>query len=333
MEQAMDRRTFVKGSLAAGLALTAGAGMAQTAAPQAPGMAIPSSPLVVKEPIPTGKIGNYQVGRMLLGGNLLTHTTHSRDLNYVSNLAAHYNTDEKLIETLRVAEEHGINTLTVHTIPRVMNVLRKYRREGGKIQWIIGPYEEAMLEPGLARFKEIVRQLVDDGCEMIYLTGFSSDPLVQSGKGEMLAEAIEIIKLNGVPAGVGAHDLAVIEYCEKHGVANDFYVKTFHHLNYPTAPRPNDPILKWQTAEIPGYWCNDPSKTIEVMKQVKKPWIAFKVMAAGAIPPEEAFRYAFGNGADFCLAGMFDYEIAPDAAIINKILRPELPKRERPWRA
>ena len=51
------------------------------------------------------------------------------------------------------------------------------------------------------------------------------------------------------------------------------------------------------------------------MKTVEKPWIAFKVMAAGAIPPKDAFRYAFDNGADHILAGMFDFEIAEDVEL------------------
>jgi hypothetical protein len=46
---------------------------------------------------------------------------------------------------------------------------------------------------------------------------------------------------------------------------------------------------------------------IDFMKTVKKPWIAFKVMAAGAIPPRKAFRHAFNGGADYVLAGMFDF--------------------------
>ena len=71
---------------------------------------------------------------------------------------------------------------------------------------------------------------------------------------------------------------------------------------------------------------------IDVMQDVKCPWIAFKVMAAGAIPPDNAFRYAFANGADHVLAGMFDFEIAPDASVARRVLS-GLTKRQRPWQS
>lgn len=321
----MNRRAFVKGSLAAGWALGAGAAHA-AAAPAA-------APLAARQTIPQGRIGKLTIGRMLLGGNLLTHTTHSRDLHYVQNLCVHYNTEEKILETLRLAEAHGVNTLTVHYVPRVMEILKKHRRAGGKMQWIIGPMIDASLDPDVPRLAEQARQLMDDGCEALYLTGFHADALLAAGKGALIGEAVELFKANGVPVGVGAHDLRVVEHCEGRGVANDFYVKTFHHHNYSSAPKPDDPLLKWPTNEAPGFWCNDPPRVSQVMRWVKKPWIAFKVMAAGAIPPEDAFRYAFTHGADFCLAGMFDYEIAPNVETINRLLTPELPLRERPWMA
>ena len=80
------------------------------------------------------------MSRLILGGNLLTHYTHSRDLRYVYRLAAAYNTDEKIMETLAMAEKNGINTVSMHNPPHPISVLRRYRKErGGKIQWIICP--------------------------------------------------------------------------------------------------------------------------------------------------------------------------------------------------
>jgi hypothetical protein len=64
---------------------------------------------------------------------------------------------------------------------------------------------------------------------------------------------------------------------------------------------------------------------------VKKPWIAFKIMAAGAIPPQRAFPHAFNSGADFVLAGMFDWQIAEDVRIAKAALSEV--KRTRRWSA
>ncbi len=278
-----------------------------------------------KKAMPQGKIGELTFSRMILGGNLLTHYTHSRDLKYVYSLTEHYNTDEKIMETLALAEKFGINTVSMHNPPRPMNVLRKYRAQGGKIQWIICP--TAKVVPGLEGYKAAVTNLVQEGCEAIYLWGVHSDALLAQGRIDLIAQAVEVAKDQGVPSGVGAHDLRVIQACEKNGIPADFYIKTFHHHNYPSGPKPEE--IKGPYAENPGYWCSDPNAVIDVMKEVKKPWIAFKIMAAGAIPPKDAFRYAFANGADHILAGMFDFEIEEDVQILQATLA-DL-KRTRPW--
>jgi len=54
-------------------------------------------------------------------------------------------------------------------------------------------------------------------------------------------------------------------------------------------------------------------------------------MAAGAIHPRIAFSAAYRNGADFVIAGMFDFQVEPDVKIAIESLR-KVDNRKRPWR-
>lgn len=331
MSSGLNRRRFIKKSLlasAGSVAALHAAGARLFAKDKGEKVVPAQSGPAPKATLPRGRIGNLNVSRLLLGGNLLTHYTHSRDLKYVYNLTAHYNTEEKIFETMALAEAHGINTLSIHNPPGIVDMLKKYRlRHGGKIQWII--CSTAAVEPGMKAYTDDVKALVDEGTDAIYLWGVHSDRLIAEGKIDLIRQAVEIAKDHGVPSGVGGHDLRVVMECEKKNIPADFYIKTFHHHNYPSAPKAHELTNPYN--EVPGYWCKDPQQTIEVMKDVTKPWIAFKVMAAGAIPPQDAFKYVIENGADHILAGMFDFEIAEDVQIAKKVLAEA--KRTRPWRS
>ncbi len=69
------------------------------------------------------------------------------------------------------------------------------------------------------------------------------------------------------------------------------------------------------------------------MQEVQKPWIAFKILAAGAIRPEWGFQYAFQNGADFICVGMFDFQVEQNVALVRSILPQVKDRRERAWMA
>jgi hypothetical protein len=320
----MNRRKFVKGSLLTGLtgSLAASSASAQSAAISTKNELSPT-----ESSLPKGRIGHLEVSRLLLGGNLLTHYTHSRDLKYVYKLAAQYNTEAKILETLALAETHGVNTLTIHTVDYPLEILAKHRRRGGLMQWIICP--TAPVKPDMKEYSSQVQKLVSNGTDAIYLWGVHADRLVAGNKIDLIAKAVQVAKNYAPLSGVGAHDLNVIKQCEKHNVGADFYIKTLHHHDYPTGPKPEE--LKAPCSEFPGYWCKDPQETVDFMKTVSKPWIAFKVMAAGAIPPSSAFDYAYRSGADFLLAGMFDFEIKQDAGIAREMIAKNL-TRQRPWR-
>ena len=66
------------------------------------------------------------------------------------------------------------------------------------------------------------------------------------------------------------------------------------------------------------------------METVDKPWVAFKVMAAGALSPRHALPYAYRNGADFVIAGMFDFQIEMDVKIAIDSLK-KAADRTRTW--
>jgi hypothetical protein len=73
-----------------------------------------------------------------------------------------------------------------------------------------------------------------------------------------------------------------------------------------------------------------PEQTIEVLKGIDVPLVGFKVLAGGAIQPEDGFRYAFKNGADFICVGMFDFQVVDDVNLVIDILNGDL-RRERKW--
>ncbi|MFA6560615.1 MAG: hypothetical protein WCV00_01745 [Verrucomicrobiia bacterium] len=322
----INRREFVKRSLlnTAGGTLALGtAGTISAGEKAAPLPAVNSK----GDGCPQGKIGKLNISRLILGSNLITFYVHARDMRFVNNLTKHYNTEGKILETLAVAESYGINTIMTQANENYLKLLRKHRdQNGGKLQWIVG------IAPNAAKpdeDKETIRKLCESGVEAMYIHGNPCDKICAAGNKDLIARTIESIKLNDVPAGAGGHDLNVVKFCEQNKIELDFYVKTFHHHQYPTAPKPDQ--LKGPYAEIPGYWCKDPVETADVMKDVTKPWIAFKVMAAGTIPPESAFKYVYKNGADFVLAGMFDFEIEEDVKIAREAVA-AASTRKRPWR-
>jgi hypothetical protein len=313
MSPNFNRRDFVKTSVL-GASMAAAAGM-----PVLTGQAIAEEqkPINAKQQIPSGTIAGLTIGRMILGGNLLTHYTHSRDLRYVYNLAAHYNTPQKISETMRIAEAHGVNAVVIHTAKGVIDGMREYKKQGGKIQWIVCP--TAPVNEKMTEYTKACRECFDAGVDVLYLWGVHSDRLI--GKPELIRKAVDTMRSFGVPVGVSAHQLDVIEVCEREKIECDFYMKTFHHLNYPSAKLNHD-----------SSWCNNPEKVIEVMAKIEKPWIAYKIMAAGAIPPKNALEYAFSNGADFVIFGMFDYEIDEDTRLLNEVLKMDkIKNRPRKW--
>jgi uncharacterized membrane protein YphA (DoxX/SURF4 family) len=267
----------------------------------------------LKGRVPYGKIGNLRLSRMILGGNLMGGWAHARDLIYVSKLVKAYHHRDKIFETLAIAEACGVNAIL--TNPALCDVINDYWRNGGRIQFIS--------DCGGTNVQEATKKSIDRGASACYIQGEVADRLVREEKFDQIAALLEQIRRSRLPAGIGGHKLQTIKACVEKGLRPDFWMKTLHHTDYWSAR------LEPQKDNI---WCEDPADTAAFMKQLDEPWIAFKTLAAGAIPPNVGFRYAFENGADFICVGMYDFQVVDDVNLVLTVLNGGL-ARQRQWRA
>jgi hypothetical protein len=298
-----------------------------TGQPSAPKTDIPPDSL------PCGKIRDVIVSRLLIGGNLIGGWAHSRDLMYASTLFTSYNTQAKVCETLELAQACGINTIQLD--PKCWDAVHRYNEHrSNPIQTMVCV---PLLEDKDAMNEEIKRQ-VDAGATLVYSHGGVTDShMMKGGKIDVIAQMVDLIKAQGVPAGVGGHSLNMPITCEENQVDPDFYVKTFHVDRYWSAtPVEHRKEYDWMRGDSSNHnanndsmWCNNPEETAAYMATVNKPWVAFKVMAAGAINPQIAFSYAYRHGADFIIAGMFDFQVETDVKIAIECLQRR--NRKRPW--
>jgi uncharacterized membrane protein YphA (DoxX/SURF4 family) len=282
----------------------------------------------LKGTLPKGKIGGREFSRLILGGNLLSGWAHSRDLIYVSQLVKAYHNKERIFETLLMAEKCGVDTLL--TNPILCSLIDEYwKRRIGRIRFIsdcagLDYDDKGALPTPFDKYLDRVKRAIDYGAVACYIQGETADYYMKNGEPDRLARVIDLVRKSGVLVGIGAHRLETLQGCVAAGMTPDFWMKTMHHHDYWSARHP-----EWHD----NLYCYEPAETAAWMRERKEPWIAFKTMAAGAIHPKEAFRYAWENGADFVCAGMYDFQLVEDVNLALDALGSGLPARQRPWMA
>lgn len=287
----------------------------------------------LKGELPKGKLGNHEMSRLIMGGNLIGGWAHARDLLYAGSLFKAYNTEKKIFETLMLCEQAGINAINIG-FPTMSTMVKYKKLTGSKIKVIV---QVAVQEKSNDIF-ENVKAAIDSGMDIIQMQGNQCDWFVRDNKLDLIDRLLDKIRSEGFVAGLGAHTIDSFLICEENGIIPDYYMKTMHHDNYWSAhPRENRKAF-----EVDGLLSNDhnmfhdncfcpfPDQTVAFVNRVKVPVMGFKVLAAGAIHPKDGFNWAFENGADFICVGMFDFQVVDDVNICIDTLN-NLKNRKREW--
>jgi uncharacterized membrane protein YphA (DoxX/SURF4 family) len=287
----------------------------------------------LKGTLPMGKIGDHEISRLVLGGNLIGGWAHSRDLIYVPELFKAYNTERKIYETLILAEKAGINAINIG-FPTNALIARYKKTTGSKIKVI------SQVHPDMEKNDYFVNidKAIDFGVDIIQIQGNWCDWLVRDNKIGVIDKMMDRIRSQHFTAGLAAHTVDSLIACEEAGIIPDYYMKTMHHDKYWSA----HPMEFRHPFEVDGeeyldhnrfhnnIFCLFPDKTVEFVDRAKVPVMGYKVLAAGAIEPKDGFNWAFKNGADFICVGMFDFQIVKDVNICLDTLN-GLTGRQREW--
>jgi uncharacterized membrane protein YphA (DoxX/SURF4 family) len=287
----------------------------------------------LKGVLPKGKVNDHEISRLILGGNLIGGWAHSRDLLYVPSLFKAYNTEKKIYETLMLAEEAGINAINIGFPTHVL--MAKYKRmTGSKIKVL------CQVAPNMKTgdIYEQINPALDSGCDILQVQGNWCDWLVRDKNTDVIVKMLDKIRSNNLTAGLGAHTIDSLIYCEEQGIIPDYYMKTMHHDNYWSAhPRENRVAFEVDGEKSKDHnkfhdnlFCLFPDRTVEFVNKTKVPVMGFKVLAAGAIEPKDGFKWAFENGADFICVGMFDFQVVNDVNICLDTLK-NMQNRTREW--
>lgn len=217
--------------------------------------------------IGTIRLGRLRVSRLLLGSNPFFGFSHTSPA--LDEAMRTYFSDERIVALLEEAASLGITAVVAPVYPRWMELWKRYRDRGGRLRtWIAQPdvAPDAMLE--------CIGQAVKAGAGAVWVQGHRVENTFAEPKGlDTIRTWVEHIKSLGVPAGLASHQPHVLPAIQKAGLPVDFFSQSLY---------------------VPDqYTPEQRAQAFETIRSLRKPVIAYKVLAAGRLKPEASFPDVF----------------------------------------
>jgi hypothetical protein len=220
--------------------------------------------------LPTADFCGIEMTRLIIGGNPFSGNSHVNQ-EYDESMRNYYTT-ENIKKALRRCVECGINTVQLRADTHVMRILREFRNEGGKLNWIAQTASEVSSFEG--NIKAIVK---NPEAAAIYHHGSVTDELYKKGKISELKDRFKIMRDSGLPVGLGTHMPEIIKKCEDEAWDVDFYMACVYNLS--RIDRVSSAITGIANSDEP-FFDEDIPVMYRLIKEVKKPTLAFKILGA-----------------------------------------------------
>ncbi|MCX7014137.1 MAG: hypothetical protein NTW86_16575, partial [Candidatus Sumerlaeota bacterium] len=254
---------------------------------------------VADSALPRIALGRRRVTRLIAGYNPVGGFSHATPT--LSNYMRSYFTVERTLEFLQHCEALGINTFQFDLSGKTRQVLDRLWAADSDLQFICLHSErakDASLED-VMNYKAIA----------VVHHGGVTDSLFRDGKAQQVHDFVKKVHDRGALAGVSTHNPANVARMADEGWENDLFMTCFYNV-----ARTRDEMKQELGLATVGepFIDTDPDKMTAVIRQVDKPCLAFKILAAGRRcanqkSVSDAFQYAFHNikTTDAVIVGMF----------------------------
>ncbi|MCL2099025.1 MAG: hypothetical protein FWH24_01130 [Oscillospiraceae bacterium] len=262
---------------------------------------------------------NIQISRLIAGGNIFSGNSHQSQ--EMDDEMADYYTAENIKKALFRCEECGIDTVQARGDRHIFRIMREYRNEGGKLQFI------AQTAPEMLSYEGNIHQIMKE-CKpiAIYHHGTKTDELFKAKKYSELSDRLKIIRDTGAAVGLCTHMPEVVEYADEHGWDIDYHMTCLYNLSR------IERVSSSVTGKINNgepFFEEDRYLMYKTIKATSKQCHVFKLLGAGRLcetpaQVEDAFKETFANikDGDAVIVGMFQKhmdQIEVNAKIVKSI--------------
>jgi hypothetical protein len=242
--------------------------------------------------MPTIKLGNFEVSRLILGSNPFWGFWHENP----RKPKAYSQEGRKAV--MDAAAAQGITAIWTPAYKEWIALWNEYKEQGGKLEtWIGQPdgYKEVSVE-------DQITACAKNGGKAVCVQGANVDDAMEKKDYDILKRWLGLIKNYGLPAGLASHKSENILTAEDEGLPAEFY-----HL----------------TLGVPDVFESEArDRTLKTVQQIDKPMVVFKVFGAGRFEPKNAFPYvmeAIRRKDGLCVGVDNPEQVAENAEFVRKL--------------